>query len=161
MRVVKRPGKIYLLVELRGRERDARVDHAIHPEGAQRPRAVVEVDDVGIVLVMILHGIDLVAGAEGTDDARVAGCHAFGHGAVSLAVGDADPPGVERGAEEDTVVRVAVTVSEGKEDRESGVGGAGHASMVPCPAGLSRGWKKEIFLCGRVDGVGCRGIIGA
>jgi hypothetical protein len=40
-------------------------------------------------------------------------------------------------------------------------GAVSHGCIVPCPAGMSRGWKKEIFLCGRVDGVGCRGIIGA
>lgn len=134
-----------LVVDLRGRKRDARVDHAVHPEGTQRPRAVIEVDDVGIVLIVIPHGIDLVAGAEGTDDGRVAGRHALNRGAVSLPVGDADPPGVERGAQEATVVRVAIT-GKGEVDGEGDGGGAGHAGMIPRQVAVVKGEERNKFL---------------
>ena len=106
-------------------------EDAVHPEGTQRTRRVVVVQNVRepfgnrVVVPDLLH---LVGGSVCLEDGRVTGSHALDPGAIGLAEGDDHPPAVEERQQLVTPVGVGGRVGEGEGDAD---GGGAHAYIVP------------------------------
>ena len=120
-----------LVIILRALSGSVDSENAVHAEGAQRTRRVVEVEDVrqAIAHRIVLPDLrQLVGGAEGLQDRRVARSEALDAGAIGLAESDDDPARVEEREKFLAPVSVAEAVSE----REGDVVGSGaeHACMV-------------------------------
>jgi len=96
-------------------------EDAVHPEGAERTRRVVVVEDVRQV---VAHGIvladlrDLVGGSVSLEDGGVAGAEPFDPLTISLAEGDHDPPAVQERHQLFAAVGVSGRVGEREGDAD-------------------------------------------
>ena len=109
--------------------RDHHGAQILHAQGADAPGAVVEVDDGGAIEVLIglADRLHLEVVAERTHDRGVPGGEAGHDLAVTLTVGDLDPPVGEEGHH---LVRAGEEV-RGEGEADAVAGGGAHGSIVP------------------------------
>jgi hypothetical protein len=121
-------------VDFRRAVRDVRFPDAVHPEGTEPTGPVVEVQNGCRVRVVRGEVLDVIVRAESLDDGEVAGGHAGGCRAISLAVLHRHPPGIQRGGERGPVVgvaRVDRVEGEGEGEVHAGEVSGAHAYIVP------------------------------